>query len=149
MAKASANISGLDALSRVADGKQVLDFAEEALEESLEIGKEAMREAIETRGTGRTWERPRGGRAGSYPGRVDRGDMLDDVDGKLLSRTTTTVSGQLGWDDGSPFYYSLQEGGFTHSITGEEIEGMMALHDAAEVAKRHLIQELEQIGRNI
>lgn len=149
MAKAGAAISGLDALSRFSEARTILDKAEDAVEEALEVGKDAMREAIETRGTGRTWQKPRGGRTGSYPGRVDTGDMLDDVDGKMLPRTANTVSGQLGWDDGSPFYYQLQEAGFTHSTTGNEIEGMMALHDAADVAKRHLIESLERIGNDI
>lgn len=149
MASANASFSGLEALSRIADSRSVLDRAEEALEEALDEGKDAMREAISTRGTGRTWESPRNGRAGSYPGRVDTGDMLDDVDAKLLPRTTNTVSGQLGWDDSSPFYYQLQEAGFTHSTTGDEIEGMMALHDAADVARRSLIQGLERIGDSI
>lgn len=149
MAKASASISGLDALTRISDSKSILDRAEDALEEALEEGERAMKEAIATRGTGRTWEKPWGGRAGSFPGRIDTGDMQDDVNGEMLPRTTNTVSGRLGWDDNSPFYYRLQEAGFTHSITGEEIEGMMALHDAADVAKRNLIQGLEQIGRSI
>lgn len=149
MASARASFSGLEALSRIADSKSVLDKAEDAIEEALEVGQTAMREAISTRGTGRTWQAPRGGRAGSYPGRVDTGDMLDDVDGKMLPRTGNTVSGQLGWDDASPFYYQLQEAGFTHSITGDDIEGMMALHDAADVAKRSLIQGLERIGDSI
>lgn len=149
MARANASFSGLDALSNRFEQKSVLDKVEDAMETALEKGQDAMREAISTRGTGNVWEKPWGGRAGSFPGRVDQGDMLDDVEGKLLPRTPKTVSGQLGWDENSPLYYSLQEAGFNHSITGEEVEGMMALHDAAEVARRSLIQDLEQIGDSL
>lgn len=148
MARASASISGLDALSRIASGS-ILDRAEKALEEALEKGEDAMREAISTRGTGKTWQKPWGGRSGSIPGRVDSGDMLDDVDSKILERTNDTVSGQLGWDDNSPLYYQLQEGGFNHWITGEQVEGMMALRDAADIAKRSLIADLQDIGKDL
>lgn len=149
MASASASFSGLEALSNFGAGKSILDRAEDALESALEKGEQAMKEAISTRGTGNTWEKPWGGRTGSSPGRVDTGDMLDDVDGKLTGRTNDTVTGVLGWDDNSPFYYRLQEGGFTHWITGREIEGMMALKDAADVARRSLLSDLQDIGRSL
>lgn len=148
MARASAEFSGLDALSRIGSSS-LLDQAEVALEDALDKGRSAMREAISTRGTGKNWEKPWGGRTGSYPGRVDSGDMLDDVDGKLLPRTPSTVSGQLGWENGSPFYYQLQEAGFTHTITGQDVEGMMALADAADIARRSLISDLQNIAKDI
>lgn len=137
-----------DLESRMNPGK-VLDRIEGEVEESTEKGRQVMREAIETRGTGKTWKTPWFGRSGSFPGRVDQGDMLKDVKGEVTQRTKRAVTGMVGWDENSPLYYRLQDNGFRHVLTGEDVEGMMALRDASEVAKRALISGVEDIARSI
>lgn len=143
------DFSDLNSLERRLNPKSTMDRVEAAVAEAAEKGKEVMREAIETRGTGKTWKSSWFGRTGSFPGRVDSGDMLRDVEGEVLTRTATTVTGVVGWADNDPMYYALQEGGFRHVLTGEMVEGMMALRDGAEVAKNSLVRGMEDIARDI
>lgn len=146
---ASYSFSGLDALERRLNPKNTMDRIEAAVAEAADKGKDVMREAVETRGTGKTWSRPWFGREGSYPGRVDTGDMLDGIDGKVTDRNSNSVTGVLGWDDGAPMYVALQNNGFRHILTGEDVEGMMALRDGAEVARNSLISDIEEIARDV
>lgn len=148
MANASVSIGGLDQLLRIKDIDLGAEF-ERAMEVSLEKGEAAMKEAVNTRGTGKTWSHPwgRNGRTGSYPGRVDSGDMLDGVRYEITESTAERVEGNLGWDSDSPAYIAYQDQGFTHVLNNEDIEGMMALRDGAEIAKNALLSEVEQISR--
>lgn len=148
MASAKVSVGGLGILDRLAKINLGDEF-EKALDTALEQGEDAMKEAIATRGTGRQWSRPWGDRTGSFPGRVDSGDMQSDVRGVVTSKTNDSAEGNLGWDENSPDYYAYQEQGFEHVITGEYIEGMRALRDSAELTKTTLIQEVEDIARRI
>lgn len=150
MAHASVSIGNLDQLLNIAKIDLPSEF-EGAMERSLEKGEEAMKEAIATRGTGKTWSHPwgRNGRTGSYPGRVDTGAMQGDVRGVVTEVSEKRVEGNLGWDDNSPMYYALQDQGFTHVITGEDIEGMRALRDAADITERALLDEVDGIVRRL
>jgi hypothetical protein len=148
MASASVSIGNLDQLLRLGNVNLTDEF-EKAMDTSMQAGEQAMKEAIATRGTGKTWSHPwgRSGRTGSFPGRVDSGDMQNDAQGKVTQVQANYVEGVLGWDDNSPMYYALQDQGFTHVITNEDIEGMSALRDSAEVAERVLMQEIDGIVR--
>lgn len=149
MAAANVKISGLDALDFGARRSKVMDRVEEAVETSLEKGEAVMKEAVATRGTGNTWSRPWGpnGRTGSFPGRIDSGDMQKGVRGEITESTAHRVTGSLGWDPDSPEYIAFQDQGFRHVLTGEYVEGMMALRDGAEVTKRSLLAELDNIAK--
>lgn len=106
---------------------------DQAMVKAIETGVEFGKNAIETRGTGKTWQRPWHGRVGSYPGRVDTGEMLREFRGEVeVGRTETT--GKLGWTKEQLTYFVAQELGYSHNITGDEIEGMFALRDAADQA---------------
>lgn len=148
MARASASVSGLGGLSKLSSF-DLMGELEGALDRSLEVGEKAMKEAIATRGTGKTWSHPWRGRTGSIPGRVDSGDMQDDVRGVITDRSKTEVTGNLGWDEDSPDYYRYQEYGFMHVLNGQDVEGMMALRDAADLTKATLVDEVEQIVKRI
>lgn len=146
---ASFKFTGLEAIERRMNPQNTMDRIEAAVDDAAETGKQVMREAIETRGTGKTWKSPWFGRTGSYPGRVDQGDMLKDVIGRVTARTSTYVRGLVGWTKGSPLYYRLQNEGFRHVLTGESVEGMMALRDAGDAARRSLISNMEDIARSL
>lgn len=151
MASARATITGLDSLADFGNRRKVINQVEQAMEEATEKGERALKEFVATRGTGKTWKFPSfdTGRAGSTPGRIDSGDLQGDARGRVTEVTQSRVTGELGWDENSPFYYRLQELGFQHWITGEDIEGMMALRDAADIAKRSLIADLQNIGEDL
>lgn len=145
MASVTIKISGLAGLERLANFDMKGALAE-SVETALEAGEQAMKEAISTRGTGKTWSHPWYGRTGSMPGRVDQGDMLDDVRGILTKKTKREAAGNLGWDEGSPDYYRYQEEGFDHILTNETVEGMFALRDARDITENVLRSELEDIA---
>lgn len=149
MSAGSFTVTGFEAFERRFNPKSTMDRVEKAMDSATEAGREAMREAVETRGTGKTWKTPWRGRAGSFPGRVDSGHMLDEVKGEVTERTAHSVSGIVGWEDGSEMYIALQDQGFRHVLTGQDVEGMMALRDGSEIAKRALISDLEDIVRDI
>lgn len=138
-------LSGFEALSARLDPQRLMDKIEKATQESLDNGKTDMQHSIETRGTGKTWQRTWNGRAGSYPGRVDSGDMLHAVEGKITSRHSASIEGILGWADGSPDYFRYQNIGFYHRMAQTDVAGMQALRDASESTRAELIARLEAI----
>ena len=116
--------------------------------EDMALEGEAMiKDAIETRGTGRTWAKTyykRGiARSASIPGRVWTGDMLRAVDTEVVS-TNEMVRGTFGWINKVEDYYRLQETGFT-SNTGQEIAGMFAVHDAAAWAEKEFPRRAKKV----
>lgn len=141
----TSSTTGLENL--IFNSKSIMGEIEDALEESLNEGADEMRGMIESRGTGNQWSRPGpSGRTGSYPGRVDSGNMLNDVESQISDRGDNYVEGWLGWKDNSPLYYRLQENGFNHRLAGRDIPGMMALRDAAEETEKILEDKLRRIG---
>lgn len=142
-------VTGLDAFERRFNPKSTMDRVEAAMDSATESGREAMREAVETRGTGNTWSHPWGDRTGSFPGRVDTGHMLDEVQGEVTERTKHSVTGMVGWKGDSEAYIAFQDQGFRHVLTGQYVEGMRALRDGSEVAKTALLSDLEEIARSI
>lgn len=118
----------------VNDVDQAVDNAAEQLAEE---GQEFVRNAIDTRGTGRVWKRTytRNGkrRSGSSPGRVWTGQMWNDVEDESFRYGKDTAVARFGWINRFEEYYGLQEGGFDHPITGE-VKGMEIMGDAEDFA---------------
>lgn len=146
MATFGVNISGLNDLLRIERINLPEEF-DNAMTKAMDAGQDALKDAINTRGTGKTWSRPWGGREGSFPGRVDRGDMLSAAKGEVTKKDAHSVDGLLGWPEDSPDYIAYQDQGFYHVLVDEQIEGMMALRDSAELAERVLVDEIENIAR--
>lgn len=137
--------TGLDGLDFNANS--FMDQVEGVLRESLEQGEVEMKQMIETRGTGRTWKKAWSGssRTASTPGRVDTGEMRDAVEGKITERTTNSVTGQIGWEEGSEAYYAYQDQGFSHRLAQREVPGMGALRDASESTVRKVEEGLDRL----
>lgn len=114
-----------------------------------EFGQELVREAIETRGTGRVWKRTyyKNGvsRGASLPGRVWTGKMRDSVKNKVNASGTEIVA-SYGWIDNYEDYFGQQEAGFTHE-TGVKVPGMFAMADSVEPVRKRVIEGLRRIAR--
>jgi len=151
MATARASITGLDALDFRRRGETLMDKVEAAMDDALEKGERAMKDMVATRGTGKEWTRPwgRNGRTGSFPGRVDTGDMQAEIRGKVTEKTRDRVVGNLGWDEDSADYIAYQDQGFRHVLTGQYVEGMRALRDGGEIAKNALVSDLNDIAGSL
>lgn len=123
------------------------DVSVEAVDQATDDGVTIMKELIETRGTGKTWSSTwfGGDRTASMPGRVDTGHMRDSV-----TKNPVKVSGKgniyggFGWLHHRDDYFAYQEGGFEHWRTGEYVEGMYAMVDAAELAFGQLQDHLRK-----
>lgn len=129
-----------------------------AIQESLEDGVKEARKLIASRGTGRTWygdwgSWPNGqpGRTGSRPGRVASGRMLDALTFEMRPDTSGRVRGRFGWVGrlGDLKYAPMQDQGFKHWITGENIKGMLALRDAGLFADEMLNIRSERIAKRL
>lgn len=106
----------------------------EAVADAGAEGASEMRQMISTRGTAK------GGRNPSNPGRIDTGDMLNDVKSKS-SGSAGSVRAQFGWLGGQQKYYHYQEKGFRHR-NGVDVEGMYALVDSFELVTEDLKQKI-------
>lgn len=148
MASFGVNINGLADLLRI-ERINLPDEFEDAMKKAMDAGQDALKGAINTRGTGEKWSRPwgRSGREGSFPGRVDSGEMLSLAKGEVTGKGAHSVDGELGWPEDSPEYIAYQDQGFYHVIANKDIEGMMALRDSADLAERVLVDEIENIAR--
>lgn len=96
-------------------------------------GAEQVREFVSTRGTARS------GKAG----RIETGAMLNSVGSRVLEDGLTSTKAEYGFINSDPAYTGYQEYSFQHYRSGEQIEGMFALRDAAEITAT----ELADIGR--
>lgn len=125
--------------------QELEDHQEKVAREAVEYGAELMREFINTRGTGRTWERPWGGRDGSYPGRVNSETMLNAVTTRVVKDSAGRTQAHFGWLTVREDYFRYQEGGFKHNIKpNHNVKGMYALVDAAEAAFEYLKERLSE-----
>ena len=101
---------------------EMLDMAEEVMEDTVEDGADLMRHYIKTRGTGYK----------DRPGRTESYDMLEAVETNV-KRNRRSIVGKFGWgvaggrDDD---YFSYQENGFRHWRSGKDVVPMHALLDA-------------------
>jgi len=108
--------------------------------EAAKAGQDKMKELIETRGVGRMWVTPwKGRKSGAYkqissPGRIDSGDMLNDVSIRFQG-SRATASSAFGWIRRKEIYYLAQENGMKASRRagarpGMDVPGMFALRDS-------------------
>lgn len=122
--------------------------------EVAEKGAEAAREIIRTRGRNREWARPwrseKTGRfrSGSGPGRIDSGDMLNNITVQF-QRGEKQSRAVFGWIKTYEYYYKYQEEGFNHWISGKEIPGMFAIRDARREAAAEAPQIAKKYTRRI
>ena len=144
-------VSGNEQVVRSLDPARLMQRVETVMNDVLGEGAERMQGYIETRGTGKRWTHPWGpnGRTGSSPGRVDTGQMIREVQGEVIASDNNGVTGVLGWPEGSPEYFRHQEHGFNHVLTGEDVEEMRALRDAADATTPELMDELTKIARQL
>lgn len=109
----------------------VVAEANRALEEIAAQGAEEMRGYINTRGT--NWSRSQG-----RAGRVDTGQMLDDVSYRQNPHHSARIfSWEFGWINAFQQYFGFQERGFRH-VGGTSVEPMYALRDASTSARDKL-----------
>lgn len=110
------------------------------MEQLVSDAADLMRRLIMTRGTGKVWSRPGpSGRTGSFPGRVDSGDMYSAV---AHAVSGDGRRGEFGWLDNQEPYFLYQEDGFRHWISGEHIPAMFALQDAGAAAQQVFLQRV-------
>lgn len=142
-------VTGESAIESRLDPGRLMQRVATVMDDVLGDGANEMQSNIETRGTGREWSRPWGpnGRTGSYPGRVDTGQMIREVQGEVTSISNKRVTGTLGWPEDSPDYYRLQEHGFYHTLTQEDVDGMRALADAEANTTPALMDALIRIAK--
>ena len=102
------------------------NMIEKELDDAGEVGaQEGQRFIREDAGTGNTWLFPwSDGRTGSYPGRVNTGNMASAMDYKITQ--SPEVDLDIGWVRIWEEYFSAQESGFTNggSRAGKVVEGM-------------------------
>jgi len=106
---------------------EMMDMAEEVMEDTVEDGADLMRHYIKTRATDkvRNGIPPRDGRTKSW-------DMHDAVETNV-KRNRRSIVGKFGWGvAGGPDedYFSYQENGFRHWRSGKDVVPMHALLDA-------------------
>ena len=133
---------------------------EKVIDDLVEEGQEFVYEAIETRGTanpaygGKTawaktyYKRGGGGSGKNHPtkGRVWDGDMRQAVEYEVEAKDNAYI-GSFGWINNVEDYYLFQEGGFDHAFTGEHIEGMFAMADAAAWAEAEFERRTNKVLR--
>lgn len=144
-------LSGDDLVGWVA---AFVDRLEDAIvntvQEAVDYGEDTVKEIIQSEGTGRSWDdswdtfsHATPGRYQSAPGRVASGRMAGAVDSSLeRTGSGNVVVGSFGWLGDVPGYFLAQEGGYKHNISGAEIEGMYAIHDAGDLAFNYLNNRL-------
>jgi hypothetical protein len=75
------------------------------------------------------------------PGRIESGDMINDLGYRVWQNARGEIVGELGFPGTKQFYYYLQtQTGFRHWISGEFIEPTMAIQRASEHAFEKLLK---------
>ena len=143
-------VTGGQSLKRRIDSSRLMRETAQVMARVLKEGESEMVDFIETRGTLREWEKPwgRSARSASIPGRDDTGAMKNAVVGEVIEVNAFRVKGVLGWPEGSPEYFRLQENGFYHRLSQEDVPGMRALRDAADNTRSKLVVELIDLIRS-
>ena len=98
---------------------EIADIIEETADDAAVMGESLTKNYIETRGTAKSGKQ----------GRIETGEMLKKVSGKVSDVTPISATAEFGWLEGSPEYARYQEEGFAHR-NGVDVEGMYALTDA-------------------
>lgn len=124
---------------------------EKLAEDVAEEGQRLVREAIETRGTGRSWSRvyTKNGisRDASKPGRVWTGLMRDSVEQDVTAARGGVIA-SFGWLRRYEDYFGDQEGGFRHS-SGIDVPGMFAMEDAKDHMFNYVKSRVREVVRGV
>lgn len=115
----------------------ITDGMRKAVKDGVKDGAETVELFVATRGTEKSGKQ----------GRIDRGFMIDSVDGEITKDTATEVEGRFGFIDNPPEWTKYQEYGFDHR-GGVAVEGMNALSDAAEIIIVQVLQDVEKAAKN-
>lgn len=110
---------------------------QDALDDSMKDGEDAMKSYISTRGTAKSGKR----------GRIESGQMLDAVHSSVVSTGVGSATGKFGWIENTEPYFGYQDVGFQH-VNGGSVEGMNALVDAAEHSWQVFQEKFEQVIKN-
>lgn len=112
-----------------------------AVEDATLHGEDRMREIIELSTT------PTGdARAarGGHPGRIDSGDMIDDIESNIDAVGQDRIVGSYGWINGLEPYYAFQELGAEDFNV--RFKGMRALAQSSVEARELLFKRLREEG---
>ncbi|MBT2484862.1 MULTISPECIES: hypothetical protein [unclassified Microbacterium] len=121
--------------------EQLLDFAHGIIEDATLFGEDRMKEIIETAITRTGAERA--ATSGGHPGRIDSGNMIDDIQSNIDLFGGSRVEGSWGWELGLEIYYLYQEYGTA------DIEGMMALQQSYVEAREMMLERLSNAGLKV
>jgi hypothetical protein len=104
-------------------GHDLEEESEYILDQMADLGVELMRAHIETRGTEASGKR----------GRIETGEMLEDVGRTPVRRNRSRGSVRFGWGlkgEKAEDYFWYQENGFRHWLSGKDVPPMHAFLDA-------------------
>jgi hypothetical protein len=120
--------------------KDIDNSATEIAERAAEFGAARMREYIATRGTGYVGK----GYRATPEGRIDTGQMYDDVGVSQVRHNPSGIAVNFGWVGDVESYYAAQEEGFTNPFTGRPVPPMHALLDATIETRQYFYSELRK-----
>lgn len=127
--------------------RKLTDDIEELAYDVAGKGQEFMWDAIETRGTGKTWKKVHykngEARRGSSPGRDWTGHMKESAETEVTRRPDSIVA-SFGWIEIYEEYFGLQEGGFEHP-NGDDVPGMFIMADAEDFVMEYTTDQLGRI----
>lgn len=117
-------------------GEQIEQLLIDVIEEATLYGEERMVEILESSVTRTGMERAA---RGGHPGRIETGDMLDDI-GIGIYETEGRREGEWGWIHGVEDYYLYQEHG------AGNIPAMTALQQSFVGARELMLKRLRDAG---
>lgn len=134
----SAKITGVNAFQNHLRTRttRLREDAADIVTEAAQFGADLMREYIATRGTGYVGK---GARA-TAEGRIDTGQMYDDVHAKPARIRKSDIVAEFGWTDRVRDYYLTQE----NEITPGGSPPMHALLDAQIRTREYLYARLKE-----
>ena len=115
--------------------KALRDGSDEVVLDSAEYGAGLMRHYIETRGTGYVGP----GLRATAEGRIDTGQMYDDVGVGQVRRNPSGVAVNFGWVGNVEDYYRWQEDGFG------KVPPMHALLDASIKTRVYFYGKIKEL----
>lgn len=117
--------------------KAIQDGSDEVVEDAAEYGAARMREMIASRGTGYVGRGPRA----TPDGRIDTGQMYDDVSVGNVRHNPSGVAVNFGWVGNVEDYYRYQEDGF------KNVPPMHALLDASVMTRVYFYSKVRELVR--
>lgn len=119
---------------------QLLNLSEEIIEDATLFGEDRMKEIIETAITATGQQRQA---SGGHPGRIETGNMIDDIQSNIDLIGNNRIEGSWGWELALQLYYMYQEYGTS------DIEGMRALQQSYIEAREKMLEGLVRAGLKV